>query len=175
MIDCSTALTFHRIRSEFSISTLLCHSAYMTDWSRSFADEPQFPSDESIGLLIECRRLQDDIHEARDNLIKAKADQAFHANKHRSPEPGFKIGDKVWLNTANRRRDYLAGDSSRTGTGVVGRPNWTQNSMYLLQEDFEGPCCLRHPGTWMIGIFNLFVILSPRSLNNDLQRTRAGR
>ncbi len=66
----------------------------------------------STESFIQC--LQDDVAEARDNLLVAKVSQAFQANKHRGEEPSFKIGDFMMLNTANRRREYREKADGRT-------------------------------------------------------------
>ena len=58
-------------------------------------------------------RMQDNISEAKDNLISAKVTQAFQANKSRNFSFPFKIGDKVVLSTVHRRRDLKAGDPNR--------------------------------------------------------------
>jgi hypothetical protein len=47
-----------------------------------------------------------DVAEARDNLIRAKTVQAFHANQHRGKEDIFKAGDKVMLATLHRQQEY---------------------------------------------------------------------
>jgi hypothetical protein len=52
------------------------------------------------------RQLHHDIFEAKDNFIAAKVVQAFYANEYHSLDPGFAIGDCVWLNTANQQREY---------------------------------------------------------------------
>jgi hypothetical protein len=43
-------------------------------------------SSETVYTLESIRLLQDDVHEAQDNLIAAKASQAHHANALRGPE-----------------------------------------------------------------------------------------
>ncbi len=57
-------------------------------------------------------QLLDDMAQARDNLIKAKINQAHHANKHRGKEDVFEVGNKVMLSTFHCRRDYKAGDKN---------------------------------------------------------------
>ncbi|KAJ2936382.1 hypothetical protein H1R20_g713, partial [Candolleomyces eurysporus] len=51
--------------------------------------------------------------EAQDNLILAKINQAFHANKSRGEEFVYSVGDKVLPSTRNRRKELKAGDPSR--------------------------------------------------------------
>ena len=58
-------------------------------------------------------RLELDILEVQDNLATAKILQAVTANRHRSPDPLFTVGDLVLLSTKNRRREYVAKGSGR--------------------------------------------------------------
>jgi hypothetical protein len=58
-------------------------------------------------------RLKDNIFQAKDNLLAVKTVQAYYANEYRCEDPGFVIGDHVWLNTANRRQDYMQKGSGR--------------------------------------------------------------
>ncbi|OSD00346.1 hypothetical protein PYCCODRAFT_1342559, partial [Trametes coccinea BRFM310] len=52
-------------------------------------------------------RIDTDVLEARDNLFLAKVAQAQAANRSRSPEHPFSVGDRVLLSTFHRRRDYM--------------------------------------------------------------------
>ena len=61
--------------------------------------------------LIESLAL--DTAEAKDNLLKAKVAQAEFANRHRGPDIGYKVGDKVQLSTEHRRREYMQAKSGR--------------------------------------------------------------
>ena len=47
-----------------------------------------------------------DVTEAKDNLLKAKIDQAHYANAHRSSDPPFTIGDKVMASTLHCRHGF---------------------------------------------------------------------
>lgn len=58
-------------------------------------------------------RLRDDVVEARDNLLQAKVSQAEFANRHRSKEEVYVVGQRVMLSTFHRRRDYLRKDEKR--------------------------------------------------------------
>jgi hypothetical protein len=51
--------------------------------------------------LIE--QLKWDVDNAKDHLLEAKCLQAFYANRDRSPEDSFKIGDRVMLSTLHCR------------------------------------------------------------------------
>jgi hypothetical protein len=51
-------------------------------------------------------KMQDDLSEAKDNLLQAKIFQAHYANQNRSPDIPFKIGDKVMLSTLHRRQEF---------------------------------------------------------------------
>src|ERR1700733_9024502 len=54
-----------------------------------------------------------DTEEAKDKLLMAKVQQAFHANKTRSGNHDLKIGDKVMLSTLHRRKAYRNGHDGR--------------------------------------------------------------
>jgi hypothetical protein len=58
-------------------------------------------------------RLQHDVWEAKDNMIKAKISQAQHANKHRTLGFPFEVGQRVRLSTLHRRREYKSKDETR--------------------------------------------------------------
>ena len=58
-------------------------------------------------------RIQLDVQEAKDNLMLAKIFQADQANRHRAQEDVYKVGDKVMLSTANRRKEYAPSSSGR--------------------------------------------------------------
>ena len=58
-------------------------------------------------------RVKLDVQEAKDNLMLAKIFQADQANRYRTKEDAYKIGDKVMLSTANRRKEYAPPGSGR--------------------------------------------------------------
>ncbi|KAF8229194.1 hypothetical protein L208DRAFT_1171585, partial [Tricholoma matsutake] len=58
-------------------------------------------------------QLAEDLIDARDLLTAAKISQASQANKDRSPNPEFEVGDRVFLATAHRRRDYMQAKDGR--------------------------------------------------------------
>ena len=51
-------------------------------------------------------QLMNDIADAKDNLIQAKAIQAMYAKRSRGQEVVYQPGDKVMLSTFHRRRDF---------------------------------------------------------------------
>ena len=54
------------------------------------------------------------LSDAQDTLFEHKTRQAHFANAHRGPDDAFKVGDKVMLSTANRRREYKSTGEQRT-------------------------------------------------------------
>jgi len=42
------------------------------------------------------------VDEAKDNMLLAKVQQAYHANKHRGDDDVFMVGDRVMLSTLHR-------------------------------------------------------------------------
>ena len=92
-----------------------------------FRSTNQQPADKlATDLII---RMQENISEAKDNLITAKVSQAFQANKSRNFLFPFKIGDKVVLSTVHRRRDLKAGDPNRVAK---------------FMPRFDGPFTIKH-------------------------------
>jgi hypothetical protein len=71
-----------------------------------------FPTEVS-NALDAIVSLKTDIADAHDALLASRIGQANAANKHRSEEPTFNIGDLVYLSTAHRRHEYLNGDNKR--------------------------------------------------------------
>ncbi|ESK82131.1 reverse transcriptase-rnase h-integrase [Moniliophthora roreri MCA 2997] len=59
-----------------------------------------------------------DTMEAQDALLRAKVLQAHQINKHRAPDHTFTPGDKVWLSTKYRRRDFLQKKKDRVAKFV---------------------------------------------------------
>jgi Chromo (CHRromatin Organisation MOdifier) domain len=97
---------------------------------------PQDASD-ALGIIA---KLQLDILEAQDNLLEAKVHQAALANVHRHPDNVFVIGDKVMLNTKNRRWQFASPRSHRVtkffprfnGPYVI-TASFPNTSTYILQ------------------------------------------
>ena len=67
---------------------------------------PPNPSNDYISAREIIENLQNDVADARDNLILAKIFQSYFANPKRAIDPVFKIGDKVMLNTLHCQKDY---------------------------------------------------------------------
>ena len=61
--------------------------------------------EKSATSLIES--INEDVRSARDNMLAAKISQAIHANAGRASDPAFRVGEKVLLATAHRRRDFM--------------------------------------------------------------------
>ena len=59
------------------------------------------------------RRLELDVLEAQDNLLKAKISQSLQANKQCSLKFPFSIGSRVRLSTLHRRKEYTAKGEQR--------------------------------------------------------------
>lgn len=78
-----------------------------------------FDSDPSCIALDLANRLRDDVGEAQDNLLRSKVDQAIQANKHRAPDFDYNVGQRVFLSTKRRVREYLKKDEKRTAKFVV--------------------------------------------------------
>ena len=62
----------------------------------------------SVGSTAEkiINQLMNDIADAKDNLIQAKAIQAAYANRSHGQEVMYQPGDKVMLSTFHRCRDF---------------------------------------------------------------------
>jgi len=69
------------------------------------------PADRHAKAIIE--RINHDMWEAQDNLLKAKISQAQQANKSRLNKFPFEVGQRVRLSTLHRRRDYKSKDQKR--------------------------------------------------------------
>ncbi|PSR99036.1 hypothetical protein PHLCEN_2v4228, partial [Hermanssonia centrifuga] len=64
-------------------------------------------------------QLETDVMEAQDNLLLAKSNQAYHADKSRSAEKVYTAGDKVMLSTFHRRRDFMQRGDHRVAKFMV--------------------------------------------------------
>ena len=53
-------------------------------------------------------KLQNDVSEAKDNLLCTKISQSVEANKHRSLTFPFTVGSHVQLTTLHRHNEYKA-------------------------------------------------------------------
>jgi len=61
---------------------------------------------EEISATEVIQRINEDVEEAKDNMLQAKTYQAFYANQHRGPERKYAVGDKVMLSTLHCRQQY---------------------------------------------------------------------
>jgi len=68
------------------------------------------------GRVIEQLRV--DTMEAQDSLLQSKISQAHQMNKGRAPDFNLKAGDRVWLTTKNRRREYMQKGKGRVAKFV---------------------------------------------------------
>ena len=75
--------------------------------------------------LFDAKTLLDqmelDTSQAADSLLLAKVNQAIQADKRRGPDPQYKVGDFVMLNTHHRRREYMQKGDGRTAKFM---PRW---------------------------------------------------
>jgi hypothetical protein len=84
-------------------------------------------------------RMHSDIQDARDQLTAAKVRQAHHANQHRGPKRAYAVGDRVMLDTKNRRGAYRVQGKQRSakllprfdGPWTVLKA-WPETSTYKL-------------------------------------------
>jgi hypothetical protein len=51
--------------------------------------------------------IETNIMKAQDNLLLAKTNQAYHANKSHSPKHIYKVGDRVLLSTFHCRQEFM--------------------------------------------------------------------
>jgi hypothetical protein len=75
--------------------------------------KPPNSSVEVISAVEIIAQLERDVLDAQDNLLAAKITQAQQSNKDRGPDPDYKIGERVKLNTKNRRGQYLRAGEGR--------------------------------------------------------------
>jgi hypothetical protein len=62
---------------------------------------------------IFMENMEEEMNTTKDNLLAAKLHQAYFANKDRQLDAAFKVGEKAYLATAHRRRDYIRAKDSR--------------------------------------------------------------
>jgi hypothetical protein len=75
---------------------------------------PPNQNDSEKTAMAIIKQLNDDVAEARDNLLLTKITQTHHANVSRGPDPGYKVNDLVMLNTKHRRHEYKKKGDKRT-------------------------------------------------------------
>ena len=74
---------------------------------------PLNATSESINARQLIEVISSATQDAKDNLMLSKITQSYHANKSRSSDLVYKVGDKVMLSTLNRRRDYKTSGERR--------------------------------------------------------------
>ncbi|THG97431.1 hypothetical protein EW026_g4575 [Hermanssonia centrifuga] len=97
---------------------------------------PGTDADHTAALL---KRLDADVMEAQDNLLLAKSNQAYHADKHRGKEHVYHVGDKAMLSTFHCRRDFMQHGDHRVAKFMVRWDGpykvvraWPESSLYEL-------------------------------------------
>ena len=77
---------------------------------------PAYPSAsrEATSARDIIEHIQTDVADAKDNLLLAKITQSAQANKHRTTAFPYKVGDWVWIDTDNRRREFKDNSKGRT-------------------------------------------------------------
>lgn len=96
------------------------------------------PEDVDAAALIQ--RIEADVMEAQDNLLLAKSSQVTAADRDRSPEKEYAVGDKVMLSTFHRRREYMQKGDKRVAKFMVRYDGpyevvqaWPDTSVYTLE------------------------------------------
>ena len=104
----------HLGAAEFALNSTVSDATLKTPFDLVLGYTPQLTamegerSDvEGVEDLIADREMQ--ITEARDNLAAAKVRQAEQANAHRGKEPDWKVGDKVMVDSRDRRSRFKTG------------------------------------------------------------------
>ena len=82
-----------------------------------YLDDSDDASRENLEAREIVRMIEKNVADAKDNLMLAKISQAYFVNEKRSPEIEYKVGDKVMLSTANRRREF----KEKPGDGRVAK------------------------------------------------------
>jgi Chromo (CHRromatin Organisation MOdifier) domain len=67
---------------------------------------PEELQDAGVTAMSLIEQLQDNVTQARDNLLLAKITQSHHASANRAPDPAYKVNNLIMLSTANRRHKY---------------------------------------------------------------------
>jgi len=98
----------HLIHVETAMNNSINATTKMTPTQLLFGTSirlfPSFRSkvDTHVPAVAEfIERINESVAIAKDNHLAAKTVQAHHANKHRRPEPKYKVGDKVMLDSRN--------------------------------------------------------------------------
>jgi hypothetical protein len=104
---------------------------YSSASARTKGGTPLEEEEEGTRARKLVEKVNGEVEGAKDCLLAAKISQAHHANKGRSIDPEFAVGDKVMLKTAHRRRDYMQRKGGRVAKFM---PRW--DGPYELLEVF---------------------------------------
>ncbi|UOH83726.1 hypothetical protein LQV05_006462 [Cryptococcus neoformans] len=108
------------------------HACRTRLWKASLSHPPLLPSSSTTASTISqaqptatewelaAKRMELEEGIARDELLLAKHRQSVQANKHRRPDPVYRSGDKVYLNTAEFRHEY----KTTTNRSAKFIPRW---------------------------------------------------
>lgn len=77
------------------------------------SDEALEDQDEMTRAREVIERVNGEVEGAKDCLLVAKISQAHQANKERTNDAKFEVGEKVMLKTAHCRREYMHKKSGR--------------------------------------------------------------
>jgi len=94
-----------------TVNKSMGYSPFQLKYGRSPRILPHFENTmpvnkEDLDAMEIIERIQQNVADAKDNLMLAKISQAYFANGKHSPKIVYKVGDKVMLSTSNRRREF---------------------------------------------------------------------
>jgi hypothetical protein len=108
-------------RVRFDIMNTVNSSTGFSPFQLRMGRAPQVipPLVQGVGEITDIRattvieKLQQDVLEAKDNMLRAKTAQSLAVNVHRADAFPFQKNDRVLLSTLHRRQDYKAKDDKR--------------------------------------------------------------
>lgn len=105
------------LRVRFAIMSTVNRSTGFTPFFLRFGRSPRIlpplvktdivSDNDTVSALRALERLETNIMDAKDNLLKAKIAQSIQSNKQRWSNWNVSVDDKVLLNTKNHRREYM--------------------------------------------------------------------